>query len=261
MRFSAVVVSCNEGRHLARCLERLAFCDEIVVIDLESTDDTAALAKAAGARVVAHERVPVVEPLREQALALTRNDWVIYCDPDEIQPRGLGAALEAAISENSRLGLLGVRSQYHFLGRPLTSTAWGVRAPKYFVAHRERVAFSAQVHVGLRPLPGFERAVVGSAEMATEHLWVDSIGQLLAKHRRYLDLEGAAMHARGQRYRTRRAARDVAASLKRNLWNHGALLAGPRAWFLTVFHAGYTALCWRSLRRFERASAPAPRTP
>ena len=49
---SALVASGNEAKELRRCLATLGFCDEIIVVDLESTDDTISVAEQAGAGVV-----------------------------------------------------------------------------------------------------------------------------------------------------------------------------------------------------------------
>ncbi len=51
---SACIITLNEADNIAACLESLAFCDEIVVVDSGSTDATCELARGCGARVVEH---------------------------------------------------------------------------------------------------------------------------------------------------------------------------------------------------------------
>ena len=50
---SGVVIAKDEGDRIGRCVASLAaLCSEVVVLDSGSTDDTVAVAEAAGARVV-----------------------------------------------------------------------------------------------------------------------------------------------------------------------------------------------------------------
>lgn len=83
VRLSALVIARNEEAGIARCLEALSFCDEIVLVDAESTDRTVEIAREYTDRVW-------VEPWRgysEQksfALAKCRGDWVLWIDADEV---------------------------------------------------------------------------------------------------------------------------------------------------------------------------------
>ena len=49
---SVVILTFNEARNLPRCLASIPWCDDVLVLDSGSTDDTAAIARAAGARVM-----------------------------------------------------------------------------------------------------------------------------------------------------------------------------------------------------------------
>ena len=51
-RISACIIAFNEAGRIGDCLASLAFCDEIVVVDSQSTDATVAIAESAGARVL-----------------------------------------------------------------------------------------------------------------------------------------------------------------------------------------------------------------
>ena len=54
-KVSACIVCRNEADKLGPCLESAAWADEIVVLDLESVDGSADLARKHGARVLTHE--------------------------------------------------------------------------------------------------------------------------------------------------------------------------------------------------------------
>ncbi len=52
MKISAAIITYNEERNIARVMESLRCCDEIVVIDSGSNDRTVELATKLGARVI-----------------------------------------------------------------------------------------------------------------------------------------------------------------------------------------------------------------
>ncbi len=52
MKISATIITCNEERNIARAIESLRCCDEILVVDSGSTDRTVEIAQKLNARVV-----------------------------------------------------------------------------------------------------------------------------------------------------------------------------------------------------------------
>ena len=69
-RISVCIVCRNEADRLAPCLASVAWADEVIVMDLESEDDSAGVAARHGARVIERSPLPIVEPLREELAAL-----------------------------------------------------------------------------------------------------------------------------------------------------------------------------------------------
>lgn len=93
----AVCLVCsNEADRMPAALESVAWADEVVVLDLESTDGSAEVARQAGAQVHSHPPYPVVEPLRDEVAELCSSEWVLVIDPDERVRPGLAQALRAA---------------------------------------------------------------------------------------------------------------------------------------------------------------------
>jgi len=90
---SVCIVCRNEADRLGACLESVRWADQIVVLDLASTDDSAELARSLGARVVAHPLVPVVEAVRNTVAEEATGDWILALDPDERAAAGLAPEL------------------------------------------------------------------------------------------------------------------------------------------------------------------------
>lgn len=90
----AAVVSRNEAHLLTDCLPRLGWADELLVLDMESSDATVEVARNHGAKVVDVPLVPLAERIRNVALDATACDWLLFVDPDELVPDSFAQAIE-----------------------------------------------------------------------------------------------------------------------------------------------------------------------
>jgi glycosyltransferase involved in cell wall biosynthesis len=80
---SAVVLAKNEEKNITACLESLGWCDEIVVIDDNSTDKTVELAKKKGAKIFSRDMNGNFATQRNFGISKARGDWVLFVDADE----------------------------------------------------------------------------------------------------------------------------------------------------------------------------------
>ncbi len=93
-KISVVINTRNEEKNLPRALKSIEnFADEVIVVDMESTDNTVAIAKKANAKVFNHKHTGIVEPAREFALKKATGDWVFVLDADEEIPPTLAKYL------------------------------------------------------------------------------------------------------------------------------------------------------------------------
>ena len=82
LRISAFIVCCNEERKIRRCLESIAWCDEIVVVDSGSTDQTLSICREYTDRIFQRPWPGFVEQKR-YALEQCRSEWALNIDADE----------------------------------------------------------------------------------------------------------------------------------------------------------------------------------
>jgi glycosyltransferase involved in cell wall biosynthesis len=79
---SVVIITKNESTRIRECIQSVLWADDIVVVDDESTDDTAAIARELGARVEVR-RMDNEGRHRNAAYAMAKNEWVFSLDADE----------------------------------------------------------------------------------------------------------------------------------------------------------------------------------
>jgi glycosyltransferase involved in cell wall biosynthesis len=189
---TACIIARDEARSLPDCLASVAFCQEIVLVDSGSSDETVAIARAAGARVIEQPWLGFAAQ-RNVALGHARGTWVLEIDADErVSPR-LRAEMEAFVADPpAGVTLAGLPLREIFLGRSLGPSA---KYPKY--RHRlllrgaHRHDERRTVHEGLvpdGPVHPFEGDLI--------HLLAAGWGEALGDAWRYARLEAGQLQAR-----------------------------------------------------------------
>jgi len=177
---TACVIASDEERRLPACLDSLAFCDEVVVVDGGSRDRTAELAREAGARVVENPW-PGFAAQRNVALDHASGDWILEVDADERVSPPLAAEIEALLADPpARASMAAIPMRDVFLGRPLGPSA---RYPRYRHRLFRRGAFrhdeSRAVHEGLWP-DGPVLPLAGELEHLLASSWREALTDAVA---------------------------------------------------------------------------------
>lgn len=253
LKFTGIVVTYNDERHLRNSLNSLTFCDQLLVFDLGSSDNSVAIAHEIGAQVLNHGWVPIADEIRQKTLKYSRNEWVIFIDPDEEFPRQFEYKLRKIICEEARLGIVEIPWLFFFKGRPLYNTIWGKKKYKGVIMHKERVILNPMVHETYEILSGFRRKVIESQQnYILKHYWIDTYKQLFEKHWRYIKLEGEAKYNRGFRFSWKYWIKETLSALKTNLVDCRGLYGGGTGIFLSFFYAWYVSMSLLSLRQYQK---------
>jgi glycosyltransferase involved in cell wall biosynthesis len=187
--FSAVILTLNEERALPGCLASLRGCDDVVVLDSGSTDGTAALAEASGARVFTRPFDTFAGQRNHAQRAIGfRHPWVFHLDADERMTPELAEECGRAARRGDLDGFRAAPKMI-FEGRWIPHCtdypayqARFVRAPQF--------AF-VQVGHGQREAPGMR--LENLREGYLHDLSIYGQDAWLAKHRRYARAEAEAL--------------------------------------------------------------------
>lgn len=83
MKISGLVITFNEEKNIEKCLDSLfQYCEEVIIIDSNSTDKTVEIAKSKGAKVYSQAYLGD-GPQRTYGLQYCKNDWIMNLDADE----------------------------------------------------------------------------------------------------------------------------------------------------------------------------------
>jgi glycosyltransferase involved in cell wall biosynthesis len=101
-KISVLINTCDEGHLIKECLESVSgWADEIVVCDMQSSDDSVAICKAFGATVWNHRRMLAPEPdARIFGIGKCSGDWILVLDPDMRVSPQLRRRLDEITSED-----------------------------------------------------------------------------------------------------------------------------------------------------------------
>lgn len=184
---SAVIYSRNEADLLRTSLAAAVGFDEVIVCDMQSTDDTVALARHASARVEAVPDARVIEEVRQHGLDVATSDWVLFVDADEILPPGFSGHLRRIIAAGTDAGIVAFRLRYSNVafGRTLQHTLVG--SAKYSLMRTDSARFPSP---GIAHVPPVFSGPVSDAPSEVPpilHLSFRTAGQLTEKALRYAD--------------------------------------------------------------------------
>jgi glycosyltransferase involved in cell wall biosynthesis len=232
---SVVILTFNEERNLPACLASVTdWAEEVVVVDSGSTDQTTAIAKAHGARLVTH---PFDTHARQWAWALTdvplTTDWVLALDADQQVTPELRHSIVAALGRESATAGYFVNRRQVFRGRWIRH---GGYYPKYLLKLFRRSA----ARLDSDDLVDHHFRVDGRTERLAGDLVEDNrneaeIFDWIAKHNRYARLQATEELARLQRPRDRgqwRGDPDERTRRQKAVWARLPAYVRPLGYFL-----------------------------
>lgn len=205
-KISALITTYNESVFLEECLRRLSFCDEIIVVDLGSSDNCVEIAQHYGAKILHHELVPFAEHVRNFAIEHANNEWVLLADPDMYFPIGIGDKLDEFISScPPEIGIIHLPAIKYFNHRPIRYGTKSAIESRTALINTQKVDFLPLVHYsGIKPKDNvYSVGLRVDTNEYIAHYWVNSMEDAYEKARRYLPYEAESRHYHYKRFSVR----------------------------------------------------------
>ena len=245
---SACIVCRNESDKLGACLDSVvSWADEVVVMDLGSSDGSAELARSKGARVVEHEPVPIVELVRNEVAAAAKGDWILALDPDERVAPGLPAELRR-LSRSDDFDAVAIPVMNYDFGYPASSPIHRFD-PKIRFYRRARVSWPTEPNELPEIDPARLHRLPDREDLVLVHDRNRSIPEALERAMRYAPAEAQALLDSGEVFTARKMLLRVARKARKQYVEAKAFDDGVpgilRATVLVTFHFYVWASFWQ----------------
>lgn len=179
---TAVIIARDEADRIEDAIRSVSFADEVLVLDSGSADDTAARARALGARVVETDW-PGHVAQKNRAWRMAEGDWVLSLDADERVGDALRDAILAALRSPAADGYR-VRRRNHWLGHTLRHGHW-YPDRRVRLARKERARWAGEDPHDALVVDG----PVADLDADLEHVPYRDLGEHLATIDRYTAMQ------------------------------------------------------------------------
>lgn len=197
IKISAVVNTWNEEANIEGCLKSLLFCDEIVVVDMESNDRTVELAKEYTHKVFDHKKTGFVEPARNFAISKATGDWILIVDADERIPKDLVKKLQS-ITLQENLDFVRLARKNIIFGEWMRHSRWW---PDYNVRFFKKGAVTWQNEIHSVPVTlGVGINLEATENLSIEHHHYSTIDEYIIRSIRYSNQQAKELIDAGYRF-------------------------------------------------------------
>ncbi|MBS0658003.1 MAG: glycosyltransferase family 2 protein [Verrucomicrobia bacterium] len=275
---SVFIPAKNEAGNLPRCLAALAWAEQVIVVDSQSTDGTEEVVRAAGAELVQFHFNGTWPKKKNWALEnlAFRHEWVFIVDADEVMPPESEEEFRRIVTGDGPEVGYWINRRFMFMGRWLKHAyypSWNLRLFKHRLGRYEKLTDAA---TGSGDNEVHEHVVVegptGRLRYEMDHFAFPSVEVFIEKHNRYSNwearvalerhLQGSAGRLQHGQISGRRRLKALAARLPLRpllrflhvyLWQRG-FLDGREGWYFARLLAAYELMSQAKTHELLRQS-------
>jgi glycosyltransferase involved in cell wall biosynthesis len=242
---SVTVITKNEAADIGAALASVAWADEIVVVDSESTDDTVAIAKRVTDRVVVRPWPGYIEQ-KNYAASIAANDWILSLDADERVTPALAAEIQAVLSGAPREAAFRLPRVTWHMGRWIRTTDWYPDFQTRLYDRRAAKWTGRYVHEAVTVA-----GETGRLRGELEHYAYRDIADHLETIDRYTTYAAKQMHEDGRRAGILQLIGHPPLAFLRNYIAHRGILDGGPGLIVSALNSYYVFLKFAKLRELN----------
>ncbi len=194
---SVVVHTYNEEKNIDRCLSSLAWADEIVLIDMGSTDKTRQIAANYRVKLYTHPYTGFVEPARNFGIKKAQGSFILIVDADEEIPMTLADFIKVEVNQ-PKADFYRIPRKNIIFGKWIKHSWW----PDYKIRlfKKGSVTWVEKIH-GVPMTKGLGFDVDTKEELSILHHNYYSIEQYLERLNRYTTIAAKELFLENRRFK------------------------------------------------------------
>ncbi len=197
---SVVINVKNEAENLNRCLKSVKnFAQEIIVVDMHSSDNSVSIAQSYGAKVFQYRVMKFVEPARNYALSKATGKWIMLLDPDEMLPKSLKNEL-LKITQRKDVDYVRIPRKNMIFGKWIRhSNSW----PDYLIRFFKKGMVTWKKEIHSQPeTRGNGLTLMDSEKLSIKHYNYTSVVQFVYRAIRYSGIQADELKAADYKVKT-----------------------------------------------------------
>ncbi len=242
MKITATIITLNEERNIARAIESLRCCDEILIVDSGSTDRTVELSQNLGVRVLeAGWRGYAAQ--KNWAAEQAANEWILSLDADEALSEALEAEIWSLKKSGPKHDAYTMPRLARYLGKWILHSGWYPDRKIRLYDRRKAKWVGEFVHESVHV-----SGKVGHLESNILHFTCDSLSEHLKTLDRYTTLAAQEIAARKLKVPLHKVIFDPAWTFLKSYFLQRGFLDGLEGLTIAYMAAFYTFLKYSKAR-------------
>ncbi|MEI7652902.1 MAG: glycosyltransferase family 2 protein [bacterium] len=252
--FTVVINSYNNESPITECIESAyLLTDSIVVVDMESTDQTVVIAKKLGATVTSFPPSRYVEPARMAGITLAPGDWVCILDTDERITQELASEIKKTVATVDELTTHFRIPRKNMFGKStwLKHGGWWPDHQIRLIKKSALIEWPARIH----STPQIE-GMSGQLESPLIHYFHGDVEGMVRKTAVFEDIESALLYDAKRSVGIPTFFRKYTGELVRRLITQQGFRDGTYGWLESIYQAFSKTITWLYLYEKTYISKP-----